>query len=871
MSDADDPAPGGDDLVFGPVAQPVMDLAHVGPGSSPHSGREAVSAIIDNRTNLPDSAVREAVCAQWVEMAGLQFAQPNNFQLYANNQGSMLARTPFQTPRSVIDEIKLARDLVDTDDDVGAVVGNMLAIAYGEGLKNQHRDENTLEFFNQITAPTGMDLETVLEEMHREFLIAGSVTTLNLFSRKRMEWWPPKSDTPVQAQLQVPRVGILPAENVRVISNDVFGEGVLAYHVEDFNLKTWLDEYLNPRTDPLRRSIMANMEPVAAALFTGRIEVPYTDGDPLSRGLTLYTLNPRMVHRTTMPKGSSPYPRPILTRDFSLLEAKRLLNIMDYALLQGGTNYIVIAKQGSDDLPAQQPEIDALAEQVTHASRSGVMVGDHRLSVEIVTPNLEELLNPAKRKLLGRKISMGIMRQPEQVTGDSGTQGAANEMEFTSRVVSSDRRKLIRHVHSTVYDEIATRNRTVFREGPPSIWGPKIVLAGAKDFWANVLQARDRGDIPRRWVVEALGYDYDAGLAEREREIARGDDLILTPGSVPFSQAGGGQSAGPQDNGTGRPVGTSSNNGRGADTPGQGQDPFAPNHVIRRTAGETIKAIVEEGQITYIGETTQALIEAATDGMTIGYVTAQERECIDANQAIRAGNSMILPVNADYACSEYTTAKLGDGLRVVMGKRIGDDAIVAKALRFSEPTFDILRASEYAIRWGFSTEPLVEVGSIKRCKNCGNELPGYSSMNPVCPSCGEDNSGSTYNGGGSEGEMAQVVSTLVKLHEESLRRMTELAERQQAPILVAAPPTPEAAPTDGEELARKFTQAQRDKAVKDGAALPDGSFPIYNQGELDDAVGLVGNSNHSKAEVVAHIRKRAKDLSLTLPDSWKGP
>lgn len=841
-----------------------MEQRHVGPGSAPRSGLDTVSAVIDNRSGLPDYDVREAIRSQWVEVAGLQFARPSNFQMYAVNQGSMLARTPFRTPRNVLDEIRLAREIVDTDDDVGAVIGLMLAVAYGEGLKNQHRDETTLEFFDQMTAPTGMDLETMFEEMHREFLVAGSVTTLNLFTRKRMEYYPPKSDKPVEAQLQVPRVGVLPAENIRIISNDIFGEGTLAYHVDDENLKNWLNEYLDPNLPAMRKSVMANQEPVAAALFTGRVQIPYTDGDPLSRGTTVYTLNPRMVHRSTMPKGAQPYPRPPLTRNFALLEAKRLLNIMDYALLEGGTNYIVIAKQGSDTLPAQQPEIDALAEQVTHASRSGVMVGDHRLSVEIVTPNLEELLNPAKRKLLGRKISMGLLRQPEQVTGDPGTQGAANEMEFTARVISSDRNKMIRHVKSTVYDEIAKRNRATFKQGPPSIWGQKIVLAGSKDFWENVLKARDRGDIPRRWAVEALGYDYEAGLAEREREIARGDDEILTPGSVPFSEPG----AGPQDNGPGRPPGSSSNNGTGADRPGQGRDPYAPNRVIKRTAGETIKAIVEENAIIYVGETTAALIYAAED-VSIGYVTSEERECIELNQTMRIGNSVAVPVNAEYACTEYRTAKLVDGLRVVIGRRVADEAMVAKALRFSEPAFDLRRASEYAMRWGFTTEPLVESAAAKRCKNCGNEMPGYSAANPMCPECGFDNGLPSSGASGPEGEFATAVQSLLTMQEQLMKGIMTIAERAATPPTAIPARNPEPVLTPELELARKFSEAQREKAIKDGASLPDGSFTIYTQDDLDNAAGLAGSGNAPKSEVVAHIRKRAKDLSLKLPDSWK--
>jgi hypothetical protein len=728
MADDDDFSPGDQRAIFPAVMQPVQRHDHVGPGSQP------INALIDNRTGLADDQVVDIIKDQWVEMAGLQFSQPSTFQLYSNYQSSMLARTPFKTPGNVIEEIKLARSIADSDDDVAATMGMMLAVAFGEGVQNHHRDENTLQFFNKMTAPVAMDLVALLEEIYREFLIAGAVTTLTLFTRQRMSYYPLKADEPVQAQLQVPHVGVLPSENIRVISNDLLNEGILAYHVEDLNMKRWLDEFFNPRTAGVRKAVMAMQEPIVSALFTGRIEIPYTDGDIMSRGRILYTLNQKMVHRTSMPKGSLPYARPLLTRNFALLEAKRLLNIMDYALLQGGTNYIVVAKKGTDNLPAQQPEIENLVGQVTHASRSGVMVGDHRLSIEIITPDLEELLNPAKRKLLGRKISMGLLRQSEQVTGDAGTQGAENEMEMLARVVSADRGKILRHVQATFYNDTAERNRQIFKLGAPTIWAPKIVMAGAKDFWSSVLNSRDRGDIPRRWAVEALGFNYDAGLAEREREIKRGDDEILLPAGVPFSSP----EAGPQDNNEGRPPGTSTNNGKGKDAPGQGKDPAAPERVIHKNKGETVKAIVDGTEVSYVGETTLALFEGIDDELSFGYATKFEREAIEAGVPARSGQSIVVPVNCETTCTEYRTAKLGEGLRVVVGRRLGDEAMIARALRFTEPHYDLLAANDYALRWGFIMNPLTEHAAWEICPMCHGtgEVEGGTQIGMVkCPEC----------------------------------------------------------------------------------------------------------------------------------------
>jgi hypothetical protein len=67
---------------------------------------------------------------------------------------------------------------------------------------------------------------------------------------------------------------------------------------------------------------------------------------------------------------------------------------------------------------------------------------------------------------------------------------------------------------------------------------------------------------------------------------------------------------------------------------------------------------------------------------------------------------------------------------------------------------------------------------------------------------------------------------------------------------------------------RDFNAKQRKAAKKSGAAMDDGSYPIYNQEDADNAWELRGRSkNHSEAAVVAHIRSRVKTLGLKMPGS----
>jgi hypothetical protein len=662
------------------------------------SGPEGHGAIIDNRTTLPDSVVQEAIMAQWTEVAGAQLATPTTFQLYATQGGgSMLSRQPFRTPGNVFDEIRLARQMADTDDDIVSAIGQAIATAFGDGMENQHQDEKTLRLFNEVASGKVMNLDLALKEIYREYLIAGQFTTISLFTRRRLSFTPGGTSQKVNAQLAVPLVGVLPSENIRVLSTDLFNNGELAYKTDDNALRQWLDEFFSPRTTEARRAAMRRDQPVLAALFTKRVEVPYNDSDMFIQGQVLYGLNPRMVHRTTMPKGAAAYPRPLLTSNFALLEAKRLLNIMDYSLLQGGTNYIVVAKQGSDALPAQQPEIDNLTEQVRHASRTGILVGDHRISIDIITPDLSELLNASKRMLIGRKLAMALLRIPEQVTSDADV---AAEQTNTANTITSDRRDIKRHIEGFIYSEVVERNPTAFAQGSPSLWFPKIILSGIKDFYDSVVKARDRGDIPRKWAVELLGYDYEAGVAQRERERENGDDETMVPGSVPFSTNDG---TPPQDNGPGRPPGSSRNNGRPG-SPDQNTDPnpsARPRLVQRRRGGEPIRAsFSEEAQeVVRFGEVTAAVVEQFP-GHTVGRVTDVEREAVASGEVYQRGPVAVVPLNPAYEVTELRALRLDDGLGLIVGRtRAG--AIVAKGLSTREPHYSSEDAIDRALRWGF--------------------------------------------------------------------------------------------------------------------------------------------------------------------------
>lgn len=71
-------------------------------------------------------------------------------------------------------------------------------------------------------------------------------------------------------------------------------------------------------------------------------------------------------------------------------------------------------------------------------------------------------------------------------------------------------------------------------------------------------------------------------------------------------------------------------------------------------------------------------------------------------------------------------------------------------------------------------------------------------------------------------------------------------------------------------LKRDFSDDRRKELASSGAALPDGSFPIENRGDLRNAVRALGRAKN-RARAKAHIVSRARALGATssLPDTWK--
>jgi len=98
----------------------------------------------------------------------------------------------------------------------------------------------------------------------------------------------------------------------------------------------------------------------------------------------------------------------------------------------------------------------------------------------------------------------------------------------------------------------------------------------------------------------------------------------------------------------------------------------------------------------------------------------------------------------------------------------------------------------------------------------------------------------------------------------------DAANKQVAALYVSEKKKPKRAAESERLEEREFSGEQREKLAGKGAAMEDGSFPIVNRGDLENAIRAIGRAK-DPAAAKAHIKKRARALGLTdlLPEKWR--
>lgn len=505
--------------------------------------------------NATGGTVEDAEVATAVDRVGREIA---NWVSTNRSKPSLYNRTAYVAPDSHYELLKTARKAVENDD----VVGGVCDVTEGlilQGVQWESGEPDDTDVFNQISRD--LNLDQFARQWHREEFIHSEVV-IGMWWGRRSYTLRGKTSSGTKRKKKVSitcpvAMTFLDPTKVVPLKPGPFGQDRLAWYATKAEYAAAVASYDNAFGDAVLREF--TLGPVPSL---GKEEEEYLGSIGIDHR-RLLLINPGSVWRSTRTKSSyERFPTVRLKSVFPLLDLKQQLMEADRVNLVGAANYILLVRQGSKEEPAQQVELDNLQENFKVVAKLPVVIGDHRLSIDIITPDQEHVLDSSKYDTLDRRImsrAIGAMT--------IASSGQRNESTLTvargiGRLLETRRhmmkRALEEHLARAIVDHPA--NDGVFSEEPKLTFTPRNVqLDNDGETVRAILALRTQKELSRESTLEYFGFDQATEALRREYEEETFDDIFQT--IVPFSSPGlgaegqGGES--PQVSGArgGRPKG----------------------------------------------------------------------------------------------------------------------------------------------------------------------------------------------------------------------------------------------------------------------------------------------------------------------------
>jgi hypothetical protein len=477
---------------------------------------------------------------------------------------TIFARDKFVTPGKVFQQMAMAEDAMD-DDVVGGVYDTSEAMAFKK-MSMQCEDEDQRDVWNQIAKD--INLDSFLRMAWRELFKASNYYGVVWWGQKtyRVRGMAEERKRRKSFAIEAPiALGVLDPTRIVPVGATLFGERQLAWIADageqDLFKQVKQDRVLDDRL--VSQIIVGPYTPDKA-----EAEKLQKEDIPVDR---LWLLNPVNAWAGSLTKATyERWARVRMKAVFPLLDMKHQLREMDRAFLLGGINFIVLVKKGTDEHPVKKAsEITLVAEQMRAQSKSSVIVSDHRLEIEIITPDLENILNPEKWSVLDDRIRLRLWGSIAPPSDTGNRENQITLAKVVSLGIENRRHILKRDLEASIIDATRSRNEGLFDESASLEYAPRRVDLLFDSQVATVFQEiRDRGDLSRETILEEFGFDLSL---ERQRRIAeKGDDFdvsasddeIFEAVNVPFNSpdnmatpGGSGRRGGRPPQGPGAPGG----------------------------------------------------------------------------------------------------------------------------------------------------------------------------------------------------------------------------------------------------------------------------------------------------------------------------
>lgn len=475
--------------------------------------------------------------ASWIKDVNPAFAASNS-RNRALRSGGIIERDRYVTPLGVFDQFRVARDAALNDDTVSNVLETTEALVFNT-IRVDCEDPDEENIWNQII--DDMELEDSMHQMWRDLFTYSQFNCAMQWGNRgyKVEGRGEQRQRRKRYNLRVvTALSLLDQTKVIPVGDFLFGREDLVWVANKTEAESIDNVIAGKNTTDL----------VVQSLLMSRLEVDHTEKARLQELLgsgdytNLYQMNPAMVFRHTATKPDYERFAPIrMASVFELLDLKHQLRQMDRAHLMGATNFIVLIKKGSDQQPATSGEIANLNASVRTVARTPLIVGDHRLSVEIVTPRIDTTLDPKRYNNLDSRIMARLYQMFHTGEFSAGTSG--DDSLKLIRVVARGLESRRRSIKSTVEKKILL---PIFDANPDLKSKPKLQFTPrnvALDFDPNFIQLMlslfNDGSLSRDAMLGMVDYDQAEEAHRRELEKDLGWDDIFTARNANNGMQGG--------------------------------------------------------------------------------------------------------------------------------------------------------------------------------------------------------------------------------------------------------------------------------------------------------------------------------------------
>lgn len=489
--------------------------------------------IVINESALPIDEIRAAALQQHPEVA-LLTRWSSNMTTNRTRRGNIFQRDRYLTPHNIFDQMKVALDAAETDDIVSGVLESTESLAFNR-VSMGCDDEQQEDVWNQII--DDLEIDKMLRQMWRESFITSQFYCGVLWGKKtykaRTKTSNGNKSKKVFKDLRVPiALSILDPLRIIPVGSFLFGQERLAYIANPTEATTFDQVLAGTNTSDLVVSQLIDQRYVPN--WNERRWIQEMTGARNLDHLFLFKQGSVFRHTATRPDYMR-FAGVRLKSVFELLDLKQQLREMDRAYLLGATNFIILVKKGSDELPAKQAEVNTLSNQMQNLSRFPVIVNDHRTEIQIITPEMDITLDPQKYNVLDSRITarLYLMFMTGGFSAGAGGDDSIKLARVIARGMESRRFMIFKTLHKEIFRPTFDRNETL--DDPVTMnFHPKRIALDFDPNFANYMQdLRDRGDVSRDTLLAEVDLDEAQEAVLRIREAEQYDD-VFTPVNIEF-------------------------------------------------------------------------------------------------------------------------------------------------------------------------------------------------------------------------------------------------------------------------------------------------------------------------------------------------